>query len=44
MTYTIDAYHQQAWSLVLLGYDKDLLAQYQDNMTDWDIGLAASSL
>ena len=38
MTYKIDTCYYLAWYLALIVWDKDWLAQYQDNMTDWDIG------
>ena len=37
MTYKIDTYRFLAKCSALLGEDKDWLAQYQDNVTEWDI-------
>ena len=37
MTYKIDTCHFLAWCLVLIGWGKDWLAQYQKNVTEWDI-------
>ena len=39
MTYEIDTCRYLAWHLALIGYDKDWLAQNQDNVTEWDIGV-----
>ena len=35
MTYAIDTRYL-AWHSTLIGYGKDWLAQYQDNVTLWD--------
>ena len=38
MTYKIDTSRSLAWYSPLLGYGRDWLAQYHDNVTEWEIG------
>ena len=38
MTFKIDTCHFLAYRLALIGWNKDSLAQCQDNVTQWDIG------
>ena len=38
MTCNIDTCRFLAWHLTLIGYGKDWLVQYEDNVTEWDIG------
>ena len=37
MTYKICTYFYLAWLSALIGWDKDWLAQYQENVIVWDI-------
>ena len=37
MTYKIDTCRFLSWRSALIGQGKDLLAQYQDNVTEWEI-------
>ena len=39
ITHKIDTCCFLAWFSALIGYDKDWLAQFRDNVTEWDIGL-----
>ena len=39
MTYKIDTCRFLVWYSALKGWGKDWLAQYQENVTEWDIGL-----
>ena len=38
MTYKIDIYRFLVWYSALLGEGKNVLAQCQDNVNEWDIG------